>query len=155
MKFVVTSDNHGLKDKLDRIRLAHPHCVAYIHCGDSEMTLHDLAGWASVAGNNDYYADLPSSRIINLNGFKVLVTHSHLVSYFKRTERLVELAKSNDCQMVCFGHTHIFMSEVIDGVHLLNPGSLRYNRDGSPTCYAMVEVNDHDYNQIIVERIEF
>lgn len=155
MKFVVVSDNHGLKDKLDKIRRMHPDCDAYIHCGDSEMTLRELSGWASVAGNNDYYAELPSARIINLNGFKIYVTHSHLVSYFKRTERLIEAAKTNGCQMVCFGHTHIFMHEVIDDVHLLNPGSLRYNRDGSHTCYAIVEVDDNKYSEVKVRRIDY
>jgi putative phosphoesterase len=155
MKFVVTSDNHGLKDKLEMVRKMHRDYDAYIHCGDSEMTLRELSGWASVAGNNDYYADLPNSRIINLNGFKIYVTHSHLVSYFKRTERLIEAAKANGCQMVCFGHTHIYTHEIIDGIHLLNPGSLRYNRDASQPCYAVVEVNDNDYSKVRVRRIDY
>ena len=92
---------------------------------------------------------------MNWNGFKMMASHSHVVSYFKRTERLVDLAKNNGCQMVCYGHTHIFNFEKIDKIFMLNPGSLRYNRDGSPTSYALVEVDDHDYSRVHVTRIHY
>ena len=153
MKIVVTSDNHGLKKELNVIRQLHSDYDAFIHCGDSEMTNHELSGWASVAGNNDYYADLPESRIVNVNGFKIFVTHSHLVSYFKRIDRLVSLAKNNECQMVCFGHSHVFMDEIKDGIHLVNPGSMRYNRDATPPCYAIITIDDDNYSNVSVKRI--
>lgn len=153
MKFVVVSDNHGLVDLLNSIRIKHQDADAFIHCGDSEMTEYQLSGWASVEGNNDYYADLPLSRILNINGFKVFVTHSHKFSYFNRNERMVEKALKEGCQLICFGHTHVFFDEVVDGVRLLNPGSLRYNRDGSKPCYAVVSVDDDNYSKISIERI--
>lgn len=153
MRIIVTSDNHGLKKELNMLRELHADYDAFIHCGDSEMTNKELAGWASVAGNNDYYAELPEARIVNVNGYKIFVTHSHLVSYFNRTERLVQLAKKNECQMVCFGHTHVYMNEIVDGVHLVNPGSMRYNRDASAPCYAIIHIDNEDYSKVAVRRI--
>lgn len=155
MNILVTSDNHGLVKELNLIRELHGDYDAFIHCGDSEMTLKQLSGWASVAGNNDYYAELPETRIVTVKGLKILVTHSHLVSYFHRTDRLVQMAKENECQIVCFGHTHIFTHEMVDGIRLVNPGSLRYNRDGTPPCYAIIHVDDQDHSQVNVRRINF
>lgn len=153
MKIIVTSDNHGLKNELHHLRELYQDYDAFIHCGDSEMTLKELSGWASVAGNNDYYAVLPDFRIVNVKGYKILVMHSHLISYFNRTQRMIDMAKKHDCRMVCFGHTHIFTNEIRDGVHLINPGSMRYNRDGSQPCYALIHINDNDFDNIIVKRV--
>lgn len=154
MKIVVVSDNHGKRRELEDIRRKYDHFDAFIHCGDSEMTQDELRGWVSVRGNNDYYVDLPDATVVKVKDYNILVTHSHLVSYFRRTERLVEMAQANQCQMVCFGHTHVFVDEVVEGIQLVNPGSIWYNRDRSNPCYALVEINDDDYRQVKVTRVD-
>lgn len=70
--------------------------------------------------------------------------HSHHCSYFNREEHLVDIAKENECDIVCFGHTHCSYFEKIDGVYLLNPGSTTFPRDGNPPSYAILDIEE-DY----------
>ena len=39
------------------------------------------------------------------------------------------------------GHTHTRKNEVIDGIHVINPGSIRYPR-GSKCGYAIVHIDE-------------
>lgn len=153
IKICCVSDNHGNSRVLDLVRMKYHDCDAYLHAGDSEMTKEALCGWACVIGNNDYYADLSESLVIEVKGFRILLLHSHLLGYANRNQRMVELAKKNHCQMVVFGHTHVFFKEVLGGVFLFNPGSLAYNRDYTPTCFGIVEINEVTHQIEKVSRI--
>lgn len=141
MKIVVISDTHGLRDVMSKVRLEHPDADAYLHLGDSELTEHELDGFVGVLGNMDYY-DFPVERIIEVGDIRIYMTHSHLFSSSKRMRQLVDRAKQHDCTMALFGHTHRFFYEEIEGVTCVNPGSLRYNRDGSAPSYAVIEMDE-------------
>ena len=60
----------------------------------------------SVAGNNDFFSDLPREEEIELDGNKVLVTHGHYYGVSMDISGVAEEAKSRDCDAVFFGHTH-------------------------------------------------
>ena len=49
---------------------------------------------------------------------------------------------------MCFGHTHVAYLDQVDGITLLNPGSLSHARDGRPCSYAILDI---DENEIRVE----
>lgn len=151
MKLVVVSDNHGLQKPIDNLKMQYPNADAFFHCGDSELPAHFLDGFISVCGNNDSSMDFPDSRIVELDGIKILVTHGHRYIYFGRLDMLVSKALYEGCKMVFFGHTHSFHYEVIEGVHLVNPGSITYNRDGSKPSYALVTLEN---GQCSVKRME-
>ena len=54
-------------------------------------------------------------------------------------QNLVYLAQEYECRAVCFGHTHVPVNEIENGIRLLNPGSLSNPRGGSqPSCALMV-----------------
>ena len=142
MEFIVVSDNHGNRKVLEQIKDKYPGALAFIHCGDSEMSARELAPYYAVCGNNDYGSDFPDETVVNVGPLKVYVTHGHLLSYRNRVEDLAHLAKEKHCQVACTGHTHVFMDKMVDGIHIINPGSLFYNRDGSKTSYAVVEILD-------------
>lgn len=45
-----------------------------------------------------------------------------------------------DVEMVCVGHTHIQFRMELDGIQLINPGSVGQPRDGDPrSAYAIIE----------------
>ena len=136
-KVVIVSDNHG-RDVLDDIVSDHPDADAYIHCGDSEMNNYQVSDYVHVRGNNDYYGDFSEETTLRVGDVKFYITHSHLFSYHKRLERLLERAQQYGCQVACFGHTHMVLMKEVDGVLMLNPGSLRYNRDYSKTGYMIL-----------------
>lgn len=142
MEIVVVSDSHGRIEVLKQIRDRHPDADAYIHCGDSETDEAHLDSFVSVQGNNDTYYDYPQFRVIELNTEKLLVIHGHQYYMGTRVKEIAQRAKHIHCTMAFFGHTHVFLSTIEDGVLVVNPGSVYMNRDGTPPCYALI--HDHE-----------
>lgn len=141
MKIIIVSDNHGRVQPLIDVMQLHQDAVAFIHCGDSELPSEYLQGYAGVRGNNDFYSEMPESKIVQIENHRIFVVHGHRLLYMGNRELLVNKAKQNDCDIICFGHTHIFEHQKIDGIDIINPGSISRNRDGSPPCYAILEIN--------------
>ncbi len=151
-KIILVSDNHGLETPLKVIRERNPDAYCFIHCGDSEMPEPELRGYAHVRGNNDYYPNFPENLVIPIENHRIYVTHGHRDIGFYEYDRLAAKAKSRDCDIVMFGHTHMYFDEVVDGIHLLNPGSLRYNRDLTPPCYMIIMITG---DEIKAHRINY
>ena len=151
MYFIVVSDNHGRQEVLRDIQNKHPKAKAFLHCGDSELSPDQIDSYVSVMGNNDVYHDYPANLVVDIDGTRVFMIHGHRLSGFNKMAQLVNMAKKNDCQIACFGHTHVFDHKVIDGINIINPGSVWHSRDGSRPCYAIVTVEDQ---QISVSKVE-
>ena len=62
--------------------------------------------------------------------------------YYKRSQWLRDAAVENHCDIVFYGHTHVAKDETLDGIRLVNPGSLRYSRDGRSPSYAIVTIEE-------------
>ncbi len=150
MKLIVVSDNHGRKKQLDTILNKHVDADYFIHLGDSEMEVDDLKGYIAVRGNNDYNG-LKRFEILTLKNHQILITHGHGYFYGDNRDALIDIAKSYNCNVVMFGHSHIFEYQVIDEIAFINPGSLHHNRDFTKPSYAIVEID----KDIKVEKIEF
>ncbi len=146
---VLISDNHGQKECLTYIRRTYPKADYYIHCGDTELPPYLLDGFAVVQGNNDFYNQYPLRKVLEIGGHRILVTHGHRDMIFGKFEMLAAKAKAFDCDVVFFGHTHIYHDNTYDGVRVLNPGSIWRNRDGSKPSYMIVTI---DGDSITAER---
>lgn len=145
MKIIVASDSHGIcNEYLREIQRWHPDAALYLFCGDLEGDPLDYPGWIMVRGNNDYFGDFVNERIIPCQNHKILLTHSHRYSYYGRIENLASKAKEMDCDIVCYGHTHIADFEVCNGVYVLNPGSLYHSRNQKETSYAILTFTEND-----------
>ena len=57
---------------------------------------------------------------------------------------MAAFAKQEDCDIFCYGHSHIAAIEQLDQVLLLNPGSLWRSRDGRGPSYAVLYLQDQD-----------
>lgn len=146
-KVVIVSDNHG-RNVLDDIVSDHPDADVYIHCGDSEMNGYQVKDYVHVMGNNDYYGDFPKEKVITVGGVRFYITHSHLFVHSQRIERILSRARELECQVACFGHTHMVFMKELEEVLLLNPGSLRYNRDYSKTGYMILTWQESEKFQV-------
>lgn len=149
MYIVVVSDNHGLVKPLEKIKEIYHDAAAFIHCGDSELDPRRMPGWVSVQGNNDYYYDYPEYLVLDVDGVRTFVIHGQQFSRLSIVAGVVKKARENQCVLACFGHTHVYQVEEKDGVLVVNPGSIRYNRDGSKPCFALVH---YDNDCVYVER---
>ncbi|CAM3611839.1 metallophosphoesterase family protein [Erysipelothrix urinaevulpis] len=145
MEILICSDNHGKKIVLKQLVDQYQNVDARIHCGDIELPNQDLVDFYAVTGNNDYYYRYPDDLVVEVKGHRIYVTHSHRLSFRNRLEDLAVLAKAHNCDIACFGHTHRYEVETVDGVLCINPGSLYYNRDGSEPSYAILSIVDGEF----------
>lgn len=141
MKIVLVSDNHGSLKVLKDILNIHQNADYYLHCGDSEMTASMIRPFVGVRGNNDFGLDYPDYRVIEIDGHRVLVIHGHRYVFFNSIEPLIKKAQELVCDVVFFGHTHMYFDQEIDGIRFINPGSCHYNRDYSRPSYAIVDID--------------
>lgn len=148
-RVLVISDSHGRNDDIEGVLQQVGHIDHLIHCGDLERgdayvrSLVDCP-CTLVAGNNDYYLDLPSEAIIEIEGYKILVIHGHYQYVNCGVERLKEYARAAGVDIVMYGHTHVPYFEKDDDLIVLNPGSLTYPRQANrkPT-FLMMEIDDN------------
>lgn len=152
MQIVLVSDTHGRNEVFAQLRERHPVANAYLHAGDSETDPLNLDGFASVQGNNDYYSSHPEQLVLDLGGVKILMVHSHQYNASNRLAGLVSRAKKYGATLVFYGHTHVFHVEEVDGITLVNPGSLWRNRDFTPESYALITISEVE---IDIQRIDF
>lgn len=153
MQIIVTSDSHGRGELLHEIENWYPHAELYINCGDLEENPLNYPHWLFVRGNNDFVFGsdvMPEERIINVEGHKILICHSHRFSYYKREEQLAKYAMSQGCDIVLYGHTHIASVSIIHGVVIVNPGSLWMSRNGKSPSFAVLNIQGSNVEANII-----
>lgn len=146
MKILIVSDTHGYEKNLLRVlkEKGTPDCM--IHLGDGESGedyIRSLVGCPAhmVAGNCDFFTNLPKAKIVELDGIRIFLTHGHYYYVSVGTEELIKAAKANGCSLAMFGHTHKPLLDQKDTeVTVLNPGSLTQPRqEGRRPSYVMME----------------
>ena len=160
MKVLIVSDTHGrdaaLKNLLEKIKPID----LLVHCGDvegSENYIRDLAGCPvqMVAGNNDFFCDLPREEEFYIGTYHVLLTHGHYYYISMGTQMLKEDARARGFDIVMFGHTHRPCLEQDEGITLLNPGSLSYPRqEGRRPSYMIMDVDPEGQAHFTVNYIK-
>ena len=158
MKILVVSDTHRKEDNLKLVLSEECPLDMLIHLGDAEGSEHFIPDWVNpecrmemVLGNNDFFSRLDREREIDIAGHKAFITHGHYYGVSMGPEGLVDEAKSRGCDIAMYGHTHRPFLDVIDGVTVLNPGSLSYPRqEGRRPSYMIIHVDADgkmDYQQ--------
>ena len=158
MKILVVSDTHRKDDNLKLVLSEECPLDMLIHLGDAEGSEHFIPDWVNpecrmemVLGNNDFFSRLDREREIDIAGHKAFITHGHYYGVSMGPEGLVDEAKSRGCDIAMYGHTHRLFLDVIDGVTVLNPGSLSYPRqEGRRPSYMIIHVDADgkmDYQQ--------
>ncbi|MBQ6493833.1 MAG: YfcE family phosphodiesterase [Erysipelotrichaceae bacterium] len=150
LKICLCSDNHGDRNSIQKILSDNPSCDYYFHAGDSMLEESDIAPFISVDGNNDWQYDYPKERIFEIGSHRILLMHGHHYTYSDNL--LADKTKENKCDVLFYGHTHIFADKTVKGIRMINPGSSYYNRDLSSPCYARVYLLED--GNIRVERID-
>lgn len=156
MKVIVVSDTHGRIDPfLDKIKDIEN--IDYlIHLGDMVNDANRIKKATGlpmyvVRGNNDFLSEnTPWKKLITFEQHKILLTHGHHERVNWGIDTLYYTAKEAGAEMVLFGHTHVYLDEIIEGVRILNPGSAGYDRGGEYESFAILEISNEE---IKVERI--
>ena len=94
MKILIVSDTHGHDENLEKAIMRETPFDMLVHCGDvegREIFIEALAECPCciVAGNNDFFSDLPREEEIDIDGNKVELTEEDLLIETAQTEGYV------------------------------------------------------------------
>lgn len=146
MKILIVSDTHRQNKNLLDILEKMDDLDVLIHLGDiegSETTISMAAGCRveMIAGNNDFFSELPGEKIIELDRYQVMLTHGHRYYIGMGDEMLKDEARAKGVDIVMYGHTHRPKIEKTENLVVLNPGSLSYPRqEGKKPTYIIMEI---------------
>jgi len=156
-RFLLFSDTHGSTGPLHQVLQMESPCDGILHCGDG---LADLEGIHEkynipvyrVAGNEDFmYTDVPDRHLLVTDNCVMLMVHGHqwdLNPYYdkefmyKKYSAMAEAASYDGARILIFGHTHKTAIVCINGIWLINPGSM-YN-DGRSAMNYMVMIAENE-----------
>lgn len=160
IKIIVISDTHRDFDALYDIVNDNEHADMFIHLGDGEHEFDDVRNlfpekaFLFVKGNNDW-SDSPICRTFTYGGHKFYLTHGHSFDRHSVHSFIAATAKANNCDVALFGHTHIPFYEVMNDVHVFNPGSPSSPRGRSEPSYGVITIRDSgilDFRHCIYEK---
>jgi len=150
MKAIIMSDSHGMYHQIQKVVRMYSKADLLIHtgdiCGDEDYlrSIFDNRLYI-VRGNNDYMSDLPSEEIIKFGNHKILATHGHTMNVYFSNAQILDRALKLGCDMAFFGHTHVPLIEQIQGIWLVNSGSLAYPRGrNKKPSFATLEIDRED-----------
>ena len=115
--------------------------------------------WSALDGpERRFLLQLPLTRRLTIEGRRILLVHGTprdpLDEYVLDDPQLWKRRlEGSDADLVLVGHTHMQFALNLDGVHLINPGSVGQARDGDPrAAYAMIDFRTY---KIELRRIDY
>lgn len=149
MKVLIVSDSHKYDANLAKILREEKPIDLLIHCGDAEGTEANIKEMCEcplyiVRGNNDFFSNLERDLEFKVDKYKVFLTHGHNYRVSMGVEMLLDEAKIRNADIVIFGHTHKPLVEIIDGIVVINPGSISFPRqEGKIPTYVMMDIDEN------------
>lgn len=146
MKILVVADTHKNFEVLDLCVKKNQDADMIIHLGDGEHEFDDIRSMYPqkamiyVGGNSDFGTH-ELTHIAKVDGYKIFCCHGHTLGVHDGLEYLVATAKKNGCNIALYGHTHLYKTELIDGVFVMNPGSLDSPRNRNMPSFGIVELS--------------
>lgn len=160
MKILVVSDTHRKNENYLKIVEAIGKLDMVIHLGDvegSEYTIQEAVSCPveMVAGNNDFFSDLPSEKTIQIGKYKVLITHGHRYYIGMGNEMLKREAIVEGVDIVMYGHTHRPVIDISKNIIAINPGSLSYPRqENRKPSYIIMEIDENGEAHFAIRYVE-
>lgn len=161
MRYLIVSDTHGMHMTFREVLTSTGPIQGLIHLGDSEITEENLQLMVGeetkiylVRGNRDHDGKLPLDQVIEIAGKKIFLTHGHRYKVDGGTKLLEAQAKNLGVDIAMYGHTHRPDERTVEGLKIINPGSLsRPRQDGGTPTYMILEVSeDKKFHWTMVER---
>lgn len=148
MKVLIVSDTHRQNENFMQVMDREEPIDLLIHCGDiegSEYLISRRAGCPvhMVAGNNDFFSDLPREKEFQIGKYKVLLVHGNTYGVSMGNQELKQEARDRGVDIVIYGHTHKPVVDQDRDIIAVNPGSLTYPRqEGRSPSYIVMTITD-------------
>ncbi|WP_101772379.1 metallophosphoesterase family protein [Peptostreptococcus faecalis] len=150
MKIIILSDTHGSKKNMDNlVPMIKSDIDLIIHAGDNfrdSVYLKNMTDVPvlAVVGNCDF-ENSEENIEFELEGIKFFLTHGHKYGVKYGLEKIAQEGSRRDVDIVIFGHTHEKEKSIMNGIQLINPGSLRIPRDGIEKSYVIMKLENGIY----------
>lgn len=151
---IAISDTHCNPQPLASIKPLIAENDFTVHLGDGFTDFKDVyceypKKTHVVKGNCDFFQTLPQETVLEIEECKVLCCHGHAYGVKSGTDRLLYRAQELGCNVALYGHTHRAEVLEMDGVLLVNPGTLKYPLDAGGS-YAYLVFNGKKVTAVIV-----
>ena len=155
MRIIVFSDSHNRDSNMRRaLELNRGRFDLCIHLGDGcrefELLGEEYSDipFVTVNGNGEDF--LGSARVnetvLDLDGYRILVTHGHRYNVKFGTTNLEYHAIERECDVVLYGHTHIpdnrYLPDIMGRkLYVFNPGSISRPPLGHKAGFGVIEIS--------------
>jgi putative phosphoesterase len=148
LKILIFSDTHGYLREIPYLR--HPDEYDYlIYLGDGYEEVEKMAlsygidnKFIAVTGNCDFAPSVSRQKLFEIGSVRIFITHGDLYNVKKDYQKIFAKARELNADIAMFGHTHYADHQVIEGIHLFNPGSvLPRGRNYSSVGYLEIKDN--------------
>ena len=117
-----------------------------IHLGDEigdATALEELVDvpLIKVPGNCDHGSTEPRERLESINGHTFYISHGDLCRVKTGVALIARRAAENKASVALFGHTHQPLVTNVDGIMLINPGTLMAGSDTKSCAILKVTRN--------------
>ena len=147
MKIGIISDSHGDNNAVEKAVKQMTGVDAIIHLGDYAKDGKYIRNFTRqlyvVSGNCDFFidADTPSELVLEMEGKRIFVTHGHKYRVKDGLNTLYYKGQELGADIVLFGHTHSSQIVSVEGMVLLNPGSVSKPRNTKRPTYGIIEIS--------------
>ena len=158
MKILVFSDSHGKNSLMnDIIKELHDEVMLVLFLGDCIKDFEDLSyiypnkQFISVLGNCDFNDSAPIERIVEVGGKKIFMSHGHRYGVKSGHEKIIYEAQKHNADICLYGHSHMPNNTVVNGIYLMNPGSISEPRGAEHMSYGIIDISSGNVEMKIVE----
>ncbi len=143
-KLIILSDSHGNVKGVEKLLPLFAENDYVIHLGDGASDMREVSKTYpdklyQCAGNCDFFSPYPLEGVLEVEWLKIFYCHGHKYHVKSQLETLAEQAKQRGCDIALYGHTHNADIREINGVTLINPGSMRRPiNEGGSYCYLVI-----------------
>lgn len=156
MRILIFSDSHNYDRNMAEVITRNiGRFDLCIHLGDGcrefELMAEKYAPipFVTVNGNGEdfYGSGRVNETVLDLEGYRVLITHGHRYNVKFGTTQLLYRAQEQECDIVLYGHTHLpdnrFLPDLGKrGIYIFNPGSISRPPFGHDPGYGVLELTN-------------
>ncbi len=141
---VIVSDTHGNTSALRELSGIFAENDYILHLGDGANDMRFIRTEFSdkvyqCAGNCDFQSPFQDEGVLEVEGIRIFYCHGHNYGVKTGLLRLAREAKAHDCDIALYGHTHESLISKVEGVILINPGTMsRKLHAGGSYCYLVI-----------------
>lgn len=153
MRIIILSDTHGNYAQAAKAVTEAGPVDLVIHLGD-EYADSILVGQfcqlpvLAVPGNCDPGCSEPRIRTVTMAGKRIFITHGDSYGVKNGLYHLIKKGLVERADIVLFGHTHHSLVQQMDGMLLVNPGTLQYR--AAIQSYAILDIADDTASASII-----